>query len=113
MSQDHDYSKGNSLVGGFSRGLSLKNKAVLFDDERRSLLYPELAVKPENRTGRGNALLANIAARFSWKRCASLPAKSASDLSPSPTSAQEKSCAEQHISQVSFLIHELYLVSSL
>lgn len=109
LSQYHGYSEGSSLVGGFSRVLILENKKVLLDGERSSLLNPELAVKPDNRIGHGNAVLANIAARLSWKRCASLPAKSASNLSSSPISAEENMRTDQHISQVSFPFHEFYL----
>ncbi|ONK63314.1 uncharacterized protein A4U43_C07F13730 [Asparagus officinalis] len=99
----HDYSKGSSSIGGgalgFLRGLSFKNKAALLDVEESSLLNPQHDSKQENRSGHDNAVLANIVARLSWKRCASLPAKPVSDLSPSPTSAQEELCTGKHISR--------------
>jgi len=107
LSQNHGYSEGSPSIryGGpcFSRGASFKNKAILLNDERNSLPNPELGANTDSRTGRENAVLSNIVARLSWKRCASLPAKSASELSPSPTSAQERTCTEQHVSQVGFL----------
>lgn len=83
---------------GVSRGISFKNKTVL-DGEKSCLLNPELAVKQEKRTAHENAVLANIFARFSWKRSASLPARPPSDLSPSSASIKEKTCSEQHVSQ--------------
>lgn len=101
--QNHFYSKGSSSVGnealGFPHGLGLKNKAALLDGETNSLLTPELAAKPDKIVDHENALFANIVAKLSWERCASLPVKRASDLAPSPTSAQEKTSAEKHVSQ--------------
>ena len=106
LSQNHGYSGGSPSIRGegprLSRVVSFKNEAIP-DGERSSLLNPQLGANPDNRTGRENYVLANIVARLSWKRCDSLPAKSAAELSPSPTSAQERTCTEQHVSQVGFL----------
>lgn len=110
LSQSHGYSETSSSAGsgdlGFLRGLSFKNKAILRDGEGTSLLNPESAAKPGKITCQENAVFANIVARFSWKRCASLPIKRTSDMSPSPTSAQEKTNKDQHVSQVGFLTYE-------
>lgn len=110
LSQNHGHSKASSSTGGsglgFSCGLTFKNKTVLLDGEGSSLLNLEGAAKPDKIAGHEKALLSNIVARFSWKRCASLPVKRASDMSPSPTSSQGMTHTEHHGSQVGFLVHK-------
>lgn len=92
------FPSGSSSTGGFSRVQSFKNKAVVLDGERSSLLNPELPAKPDSRVGPENAVLANVVAALSWKRCASLPAAPASNLSPS-SPAKEKTYIEKQASQ--------------
>ncbi|XP_072961527.1 uncharacterized protein [Typha angustifolia] len=91
--------KGSSSNGGFSRGLSFKNKTDILDSERSSLLNPELPAKQESREGPENAVITNLVAALSWKRCASLPAAPASTLSPTSYSTKEKTLPDQTMSQ--------------
>ncbi|XP_010938684.1 uncharacterized protein [Elaeis guineensis] len=95
----HSFPRGCSSGGGLSRGLSFKNKTVILDGERSSLLNPEPGGKSDSRVGPENAVLSNFVAAFSWKRCASLPATPASNLPPSSTSTKEKTTIEQQTSQ--------------
>ncbi|KAG1371198.1 putative Serine/threonine-protein kinase Aurora-3 [Cocos nucifera] len=94
----HSFPRGCSSGGGLSHGLSFKNKTVVLDGERSSLLNPELGGKSDSRVCPENDALSNFVAAFSWKRCASLPATPASNL-PSSTSTKEKTTLEQQTSQ--------------
>ncbi|XP_008796189.1 uncharacterized protein LOC103711714 [Phoenix dactylifera] len=93
------FSRGCSSGGGLSRGLSFKNKTVILDGERSSLLNPELGGQSYSRVGPENAVLSNFVAAFSWKRCASLPATPASNLPLSSASPKEKTTNEQQTPQ--------------
>ncbi|KAF8394497.1 hypothetical protein HHK36_020706 [Tetracentron sinense] len=89
-------SKGSSSPGGFLRGLSFKNKVAVPapDRERTSLLSPDPRVAPES------PILASLMSAFSWKRCASLPVRTESNVSPSvSTPTMTRIYGEQHNSR--------------
>lgn len=110
INTQHSFFRGCSSGGGLARGLSFKNKTVILDGERSSLLNPELGRKSDSRVGPENAVLSNFVAAFSWKRCASLPATPASNLPPSSTSTKEKTTNEQQTPQVSSLISNIFVL---
>ncbi|KAK1277138.1 hypothetical protein QJS04_geneDACA021122 [Acorus gramineus] len=88
-------SKGGSSIGGFLRGQSFKNRVAVPDGERSSLLYPEPGARPDSRTVPENAILSNFVGALSWKRCASLPVRTTSNLSPS-SSSTAREAEKQH-----------------
>ncbi|XVF62687.1 hypothetical protein PTKIN_Ptkin09bG0028300 [Pterospermum kingtungense] len=77
LPQSQGSSKGSSSSGGFLHGLSFKKNGIPADGETSSLLTLD------GKQGSESTNMASFPSPFNWKRCTSLPATSASKLSPS------------------------------
>ena len=77
--QSQGSAKGSSSKGGFLRCFSFKKKGLGPDGERSSLLDSDACKPPES------PILANLRSAFAWQRCASLPFRLESNLSPAAT----------------------------
>ncbi|KAL5563303.1 hypothetical protein UlMin_033050 [Ulmus minor] len=77
--QSQGSAKGSSSTGGFLRCFSFKKKGLGPDGERSSLF------DSDTRKPLESPIMANLKSAFSWQRCASLPVRPESNLSPAAT----------------------------
>ncbi|KAL5541778.1 hypothetical protein UlMin_009488 [Ulmus minor] len=77
--QSEGSAKGSSSTGGFLRCFSFRKKGLGPDGERSSLLDADARKPPES------PIMANLRSAFAWERCASLPVRPESNLSPAAT----------------------------
>ncbi|KAL5554102.1 hypothetical protein UlMin_041503 [Ulmus minor] len=77
--QSQGSANGSSSKGGFLRCFSFKKKGLGPDGEKSSLLDSDACKPPES------PIMANLRSAFAWQRCASLPVRLESNLSPAAT----------------------------